>query len=188
MQEVTSLKKKSSDKIHISYNAFFIMAACYLVIPAAVMILGWIRLLIALPAALLLILSLVFAVKGERTCSKDRVLELSKSHFIAIIVFSIVSTVVIGVGEIVAPMYDHAFRRAMLRDLINYDWPVYYDLSLQSNPVVNDMLPDCTVAYSYYSTFWMIPAVSGKLFGFTFGNIVLVIWSAFGIYGSYILH
>ena len=182
MQEVTSLKKKSSDKISISYNAFFVMAACYLVIPAAIMILGWIKLLIALPAALLLILSLVFAIKGESALSKDRVLELPKKQFIAIVVFSVLATIVIGVGEIVAPMYDHAFRRAMLRDLINYDWPIYYDLSLQSNPVVNEMLPDCTVAYSYYSTFWMIPAVLGKLFGFMFGNIVLVIWSAFGIF------
>ena len=182
MQEVTTLKKKSSDKITISYKEFFIMAACYLTIPAAVMVLGWIKLLIALPAVILLILSLVFAIKHEGALSKDRVLELSKSHFIAIIVFSVISTVVIGVGELVAPMYDHAFRRAMLRDLINYDWPIYYDLSQQSNPVINAMLPDTTVAYSYYSTFWMIPAVLGKLFGFMFGNIVLVIWSAFGIF------
>lgn len=184
MQEISSLKgnRKSSDNISISYNTFFLVSLCYLVLPAIIMVLGWIKLLIALPASALLIFALVSALKNEQSLSSDRKIELTKTQFAAIIIFSLVSTIIAGVGEIVAPMYDHAFRRAMLRDLVNYNWPIYYDLSKQSNPIVNAMLPDCTVAYSYYSTFWMIPALLGKLMGFNVANIFLVIWSAFGTF------
>ena len=186
MKEVTSLNNDNKGKIFVSNKAFSVVALSYLVLPVIVFLLGWLRLPIAIPASLLLLGAMVlFARDCDKTANKslsdDKGIEVSIVFLVTIVIVSVLLTVISNIGEYVWGTTDHAYRRAIFRDLVNYKWPVIYDLSTQSNPVVNAILPDTKVGFAYYFTFWMVPAVFGKLFGFGVGNIVLVIWSAIGI-------
>lgn len=186
MQEATSINTKYSGKLFISNKVFFAMALSYLALPVVVFILGWLRLYIAIPASLLVLGLLLMSIKDSdkkpsKAVMERRGMELSVAFLVIVAVVSVLLTITSDIGEYVWGTTDHAYRRAIFRDLVNYKWPVIYDLSKQSNPYVNAYLADTKVGFAYYFTFWMIPAVFGKIFGFAAGNVVLVLWSAFGI-------
>ena len=182
MKQLDSLDKGSGDSIKITYGGFLSISVLYLVIPIVIMIMTWLKLFIALPASLLLLGVTVLSIRTLKDTDCEFAFSIKKSHIIILAVLALFLTILFGVGEFVNTMDDHAYRRAMLRDLIERDWPLYYDLTEQSNPAINAYLPDCTVAFAYYLTYWMVPACLGKIAGFTAGNIMNVIWSAFGIF------
>ena len=81
-----------------------------------------------------------------------------------------------GIGYFYYQSWDYHFRNAVFRDLISYDWPVFYLLA--NTPFV------------YYMGFWLIPALIGKLAMFMganlataiyIGNIFLFIYAAIGL-------
>ena len=57
-------------------------------------------------------------------------------------------------------------RNAMFRDLIIYEWPVIYEK---------------TGAVVYYTGYWLVPALIGKVAGYTIGQIALLLWGALGL-------
>lgn len=187
MKEVSTLTTKKEKGITVSYSAFYVAALCYLMIPVMIFILGWIRALIAVPAVLILGAAVFFSVRDflkdpeGKALSSDTAFKFSPVFLIAVAIFSLAIAYFSNIGEFVWGTTDHAFRKAILNDLIEYRWPVIYDLSKQSVPEVNNMLPDTPVFFSYYLSFWMIPAAAGKVLGFTFANILLYIWSVLGI-------
>lgn len=67
--------------------------------------------------------------------------------------------------------WDQHYRNAILRDLIDFQWPVIYDTG---NALV------------YYYTYWLIPALFGKFLGFTAANVVLLIQNVLGITLTYL--
>ncbi|MBO5441685.1 MAG: hypothetical protein J6A09_03885 [Alphaproteobacteria bacterium] len=81
-----------------------------------------------------------------------------------------------GIGYFYYQSFDYHFRNAVFRDLINYDWPVFYPLA--NTPLV------------YYMAFWLIPASVAKFFSlftadrhllFMLGNYVLFCYAVFGV-------
>ena len=183
MREEQALKVKtrgsSSGSVSVKYGFLKTFALLYLGIPVLIFFIGYLRAAWSIPCSLVIGGCLVYGVK---LCVEDkRSFEIKISVLIAFAVVSALLVYYCDIGEMVWGTTDHAFRRATLRDLIDYKWPIVYDLSLQNNPAVNSMLPDETVGFSYYFAFWMVPAVFGKLFGFACGNIVLMIWSFIGI-------
>ena len=54
-----------------------------------------------------------------------------------------------GIGYFYYQSFDYHFRNAVFRDLISYDWPVFYDKA--DTPLV------------YYMGFWLVPAALAKL-------------------------
>lgn len=185
MQERTSIRKKA--KIKISHRAFFLTAMFYLIAPVFIFFLSWIRLYIAVPACLLLMLAIFYFYKdlekdNTNSLTKDNYFEVSSVHIIILVAASVILAYSFGIGEYIWATRDHAFRRAIFRDLISHKWPVFFDLTKMENPEVNALFPDKVVAFGYYFAFWIIPALIGKLLGFGVGNIALLLWSALGIF------
>ncbi len=176
-------------KVKISYKNFYIAAAIYLVLPVIIFFLGYIKLIIGIILSAALIFALFLAV---RDCMKDangNAIENAKEvsfpvkFLIAGAVFAVLVTITNGVGELVWGTYDHAFRRAILNDLINYKWPVIYDPSTQTDPIAI-MIMDLKgpQGFVYYFTYWLPAAVVGKVLGFGVGNAFLIIWNSLGIF------
>lgn len=81
-----------------------------------------------------------------------------------------------GIGYFYYQSFDYHFRNAVFRDLINYEWPVFYDKA--DTPLV------------YYMSFWLVPAFITKLFSFfmydkdnlfLIGNVFLYIYAVIGV-------
>ncbi|MBQ1739588.1 MAG: hypothetical protein II108_05045, partial [Clostridiales bacterium] len=178
-----------SKKIKISYKLFFTLAVIYLALPVAIFFLGYLKLVFGLIFSVLLIAAVFLAV---RDCSRNpdgNKLDLKSdisfplSFIIASVIFAFAVTITNGVGEYVWAPFDHAYRRAILNDLINYKWPIIYDPATQTNPEVIEILNlQNNQGFVYYFTYWLPAAVIGKIFGFTAGNITLIIWNALGIF------
>ncbi|MDO8753771.1 MAG: hypothetical protein Q7J80_07745, partial [Anaerolineales bacterium] len=76
-----------------------------------------------------------------------------------------------GVGGYAFQNWDHHWRNAVLRDLINFDWPVFYSTP-QAVPIK---------ALVYYVGYWLPAAFAGKLLGWKFANFILFLWTWLGI-------
>lgn len=121
--------------------------------------------------------------EGKLIPDKDYI-KLPWKYVIAFVVIALVLSFITGVGEFIFTLQDHPFRRAILRDLIDYKWPVIYDYATQSNPEVKDILgfDKGNVAFCYYFAYFMPAALVGKLFGLNAANAMLLIWNAFGMF------
>ena len=188
MKEISTLGVKKRGGIHISYMSFYAISLVYLVLPIVILFFGWLRPVIAIPASILLIGALVWSV---RDCTKDckttqisngLSIDVSIKYIVILAIAVFLLTIISDVGEYVWGTYDHAFRRAIYRDMVNKSWPIVYDLKEQTNPVINAILPDEVVGFSYYFAFWTVSAIIGKLFGFAIGNFCVVLWAVIGIF------
>ena len=149
-----------------------LQSASYLVLllPSIFFIAGWVSTIIAIPAILALLAAYFFIVRNAKK-NYEAVFELDKSSVITIAVLMFIWCYVSGHGGFFYQSNDHHWRNAILRDLINFDWPVIYEGSDSS--------------LVYYIGFWLIPAAVGKIFALFAGaktvwlaaNIAMFIWS-----------
>lgn len=150
----------------ISYKHIILIAMLYLVLPICVFLIGWTKLYIGLPLNLLLLFALYKFYLNSYKTNKDKI-SVSSIHLGFILLFLALWVWTTGVGNFFVNAYDHPWRIAMFRDLINYEWPVIY--------------PETNNAFVYYLCYWMIPSIFGKLFGWTVGNITLLLWTYIGV-------
>ena len=175
--------------IHISYKLFLILSIIYLALLVVIFFLGYLKIFYGILFSAILITGAFFAVRDCMRNPDGNTLK-AKTHssfrlsFIVIAaIFALTVTVINGVGEYVWGPFDHAYRRAIFNDLINYKWPIIYDPATQSNPEVIKVLNITNnQGFVYYFTYWLPSATVGKLFGFAAGNITLVIWNSLGIF------
>ena len=80
-----------------------------------------------------------------------------------------VITALCGIGGYVVQSSDNYWRNAMFRDLVNYSWPVYDEVT--------------NLTKSYYIAFWMLPAAISKLFNsIEVGFLFQLIWMSVGFH------
>lgn len=163
-------------------NIVIILGITYLILPICIFFLGWLNIFLGI------ILSLLFAYFGYKLYS---VLNVEKNNLFLKknIMYWIISLILIclwvyfsGIGGFSYQNDDFWARNAIFRDLINYDWPVIYDLSLEPSYVTN-LLGTSKVAFSYYYIFWLPVALISKIFNlsWTVSNYLLYIYVALGI-------
>ena len=174
--------------IKITLSKFFLAALIYLTLPVIIFFIGYLKPLWAALFSGLTVFSVWWvwhdmSVKkqGKELALNEPSVTLKASYFLFLIPAVLIFIYLGGVGEFSWCVGDHRVRYAILYDLINYKWPVIYDFSTQSNPVIAKALGEGKVAFSYYFVFWMVPAVIGKVFGMMTARIVLVLWSAVGL-------
>lgn len=183
MREMQSLgaNQGKGKGLRIAYGDFLLLALLYLTVPVIIFFwgflkLGWAFLFTAVTGVVMFML----IKEARQSEGGKRVLELKTGQ----IVFTVLATVfwayICGIGEFVWAIQDHNVRYAMLNDLVNYDWPVFFDLSKQSDPEVREILGEGRVAFAYYFTYWMVPALTGKVFGLMFARVMTLLWSALG--------
>ncbi len=166
------LDTRTEHTVHIPYRLVIGVGVGYLVLPICIFFVTWLRWYIGFPAAFALLAGVAFFMRNTCSDSTDK-LVLPLKHFLAIAVLLLLWVWTTGIGNFFVSAYDHPYRTALFRDLINFDWPVIY--SETGNALI------------YYLFYWMIPALFGKVFGWATGNVVLLLWTYIGVLLAYLL-
>ena len=117
-----------------------------------------------------LLTALYFAIRGYNNAA---VFSISLKNLVLIVVLLLAWCLLCGQGGYFAQKTDNHWRNAILRDMVNYDWPVTYE---NGSGLV------------YYIGYWTVPAIIGKC-GLYFGadaawsiaNAALLLWSTLNI-------
>ena len=193
-----SVKDRSSKEVRtvkIQYPWLYASIVLFLTIPLFMFFMGYLKLIVGIPLTLIFVGLLLYAVSdcandpdGHKLSLYETTLEVPVSYIIGFAVIALLISYVSGVGEYIYSLQDHEYRRAILRDLIDYDWPVIYNYKTQTNPEVIEIFKNASGnrAFSYYFIYWMPAALAGKMFGFNVGNFVLFLWNSVGIFLSFL--
>ena len=182
---------KESKSITIPYPWLYASIVLFLTIPLFMFFLGYLKLQVSIPLTLIFAGIVLYCVSdcmngpdGNKNWGSDKDLKIPLSYLIGFAVTALAVSFVSGAGEYIYTLQDHEYRRAILRDLINYDWPVIYNYNTQTNPEVIKIfgIASGQRAFSYYFIYWMPAALAGKAFGFNVGNFVLYLWNSIGIF------
>lgn len=192
------LQKRSprdTKTITVPFAWLYASILLFLTVPLFMFFLGYLKLTVGIPLTLIFGGIVLYAVSdcmndpdGVKLSGSENSIEIPISYLIGFAVTAVAVSIVSGVGEYIFTLQDHEYRRAILRDLIDYDWPVIYNYSTQENPEVRQIfgMASGNRAFSYYFIYWLPAALAGKMFGFGFGNLVLLIWNSIGIFLSFV--
>lgn len=182
---------KEAKSITIPYPWLYASIVLFLTIPLFMFFLGYLKLVVSIPLTLIFAGIVLYCVSdcmngpdGNKNWGSDKDLKIPLSYLIGFAVTALAVSFVSGAGEYIYTLQDHEYRRAILRDLIDYDWPVIYNYNTQTNPEVIKIfgMASGQRAFSYYFIYWMPAALAGKAFGFNVGNFVLYLWNSIGIF------
>lgn len=181
--------------VTIPFRTFWALSLGFLVLPVIIFFTGYLRPLAGIPIALLFAFAYAMSI---RDCTSDqKKVQLSKDstaikiplgYLIGFAVTAVLLSLVSGIGEFIFTLNDHPYRRAIMNDLVNYKWPVIYDYSTQTNPEVISLIgrTSGTYAFMYYFTYWLPAALAGKIAGSFAANLTLMLWSALGIFLTFV--
>lgn len=146
----------------------------YLLLPFIIFCMGWLKLYISIPISILL---LYFYYRIIRTSDSNENIKIDRKDFWIGISLITIWVFLSGIGGFTFQNWDHHFRNALFRDLINSPWPVYFsDTSVtQANNQDNPLF------LIYYFGLWLPPAIIGKVFGYSIGQLFLFLYVLFGV-------
>lgn len=144
------------------------LSILYLALPFLLFLFGWVRLTIALPLALILLFALL---KLIRTNYQSPITTNHRPSTIYWLLLTALWLLLSGIGGYAFQNWDHNWRNVVLRDLMNFDWPVYYSQP-EGGPV--KMLV-------YYVGYWLPSALAGKFFNWGTANLFLFLWTLTGL-------
>jgi hypothetical protein len=153
---------------------FYKALVSYMILPILIFILGWIKLVIAIPAAVALCFMAYRLLRDTSSVAFE--LPLSHKDIRTLVLASVVILVwayLSGIGKLVFQNWDHIYRNAIFEMLVNNKWPIIKSFSFNGS--------DTPFLFVYYIGFWMPSAVIGKLFGITAGYYFQVFWSFAGV-------
>ena len=187
MQVVSSLKEKHRHTLSVSVKSFSLAALIYLTLPVVIFFCGYLKIHWAVLFSVCLIGGVYLAMRSMKKDpislkESERSIDINPSFLIFVIILTPILLYWGGVSEFGSCSADHRVRYAILNDLVEYKWPVIYDFSTQQNPAVAANLGSGTAAFAYYFSFWMVPALFGKLFGLLAARIVLFVWTGIGLF------
>jgi len=186
----------------INFKEYFNLiniAAISIVLPIIVFLIGFIKIYIALPVSLVFLFTLFKFVKENKNSTGYSFDKKSIVYIIISLIVVFLWVIMSGIGgfsyqndgsleyiytsrfekeNYVA--YDWDVRNAVFKDLVNESWPLKVHLKDQAIMDFIKIGPD--YAFSYYYTYWLIPAIVGKLFGMGVGNIFLFLYSVLLVY------
>ncbi|MBR2534196.1 MAG: hypothetical protein IKE50_05390 [Erysipelotrichaceae bacterium] len=158
------------------------LSILYVTIPVLVFFFGWLKEAVALFAAVPFFFFVYFVCKD--IIETETKLFTKETYIYWIIAIAVICIWVYfsGIGAFSFQNGDHWVRNPIYRDLCSYRWPVIYDLSKEP-AFVQSITGSDPVAFSYYFTFWLVPALISKVFGLSeLGcNIILFLWSVTGL-------
>ncbi len=140
----------------------------YLTLPFILFLFGWVRLTIAIPLAIIILFTLYKLLIANYQLPSTVNHQPSTAYWLLITALWLFLS---GIGGYAFQNWDHNWRNVVLRDLMNFDWPVYY-AQPESGPV--KMLV-------YYVGFWLPSALIAKFTNWQVANFALFIWSLLGV-------
>lgn len=159
--------------MHIKYKNIVYVSLALLVVPIFIFFLGWLRFGWGLLFSGLLVISTFFAAKILTEHKKNEFIDIPINAFIIVILVLMFWVFMAGTCGVGVGHYDVKWRTAMLRDLINHPWPVYYD--------------NTNSYFVYYHAFWMISALVGKVFGMQAAFLTQYIYMCFIVFNAFLL-
>lgn len=161
----------------VSERSTVIQAYVWLAVPTVIWLATWVRLWIGLPLALGVAVAVSLIIRRARSNKlhspefRDFRIDRKYKIIMALAVVYVIST---GVGAVWYQFGgDHMFRNGIFFELVRNPWPV------------NHPEPDGTPSVlSYYTGFWLLPALVSKLcFGYIIpGNIAQFLYALWGMY------
>ena len=128
-QKAVSTKRQSSREkkiITIPYPWLYASAVLFLTIPLFMFFLGYLRLAIGIPLTIIFAGILLFCISdclndanGRKLLKSEHDLQIPLSYLVGFAVTALLLSFISGTGEYIFTLQDHAFRRAILRDLID---------------------------------------------------------------------
>lgn len=153
--------------IKINRSMLLTATYTYLLIPIIIFFCGWLKPIIAFFCIICLLVGFSRIYRTER--EKELNFCISYNVLITLAAVILIWMFFAGCGGFLSVQRsDLHWRNATFRDLIEYSWPVIY--------------PETKNALVYYFVFWMVPALVGKIFGFTAANAMLFLWIFLGIF------
>lgn len=156
-------------------------SALYLTAPAALFALGWLRPIVAFPAAFLfLYFTRLLTQSVDLSPSEGE--GSARWFWVSTVVLVVLWVLLSGIGGFAFQNSDFMARNPMYRDLCDRPWPVIYDLS-QGSEAARRILGSGTAAFAYYFSWWLPPALVSKVLslGQTGRDICLALWAALGL-------
>lgn len=139
----------------------------YLTLPFILFLFGWVRLTITIPLSIIILFALY---KLLFTNHKPPIIN-HQSSTIYWILITVLWLLLSGIGGYAFQNWDHNWRNVVFRDLMNFNWPVYY-AQPESGPV--KMLV-------YYVGYWLPSALIAKVTNWQIANFALFLWSLLGL-------
>ena len=167
-------KAKKQFKLSILFRYVAITAFAILIVPVLIFFFGWLKWYLAVLFSGILLFGVIWMIKKDYWSNAD-VLEIPIFHFVLIVAVFGVWILFSGSCGVGAPITngDLPYRNAYLRDLTEFNWPVYY--------------PETDVNLCYYYIFWMIPALFGKILGVSVAFFVQWLWILLIVLTSFLL-
>lgn len=149
----------------------------YLILPILIFAFGWMKPILAGIFSLLVLWGSIQTLRHfeyrKYTINRQKIF-----FIIIVIVILAVWLLLSGIGEFGLQSGDFDGRNAIFHDLINHNWPVRYDYSVQ--PAMQNLFGQ-SGAMVYYFLFWLPAALVGKFFGWQIANLFLFSWSFVGL-------
>ena len=152
-------------------------AYIYVVLPLIIFLSGWLKWHFAIFSVSIVCISIYYALKQYNDLLP---INFSKNIYRAVIVVAIIALWVLfsGIGGYSLQTSDQHYRNAVLRDLIDQDWPVIYNIQKLE---ASNILQGRDSMLVYYVGYWLPSAVVGKLFGWEAANFTLFLWTVMGL-------
>ncbi|XWW47265.1 hypothetical protein JYG30_07435 [Fibrella sp. USSR17] len=165
---------------YIQPKFIYTLSFVYLLIPFVLFILFWLKPIYSLFVFPLLIYCLFLGyknIKGQSFDAYTLTPDQQKSWLIGTGIL-LLWLCFSGVGNIAYQNFDYDIRNAVLRDLVEQDWPVTYKSTIyppERQFTQNNLL------LVYYFGYWLPAAIVGKLFGLSAANLALLAWTYVGL-------
>lgn len=138
----------------------------YLALPTLIFVLGWTRLVVAVPCGASVAALVVLAARDARTTAGSA---LGRPTTAVIWVTAAVTGVLTGAGGVGPQTWDWLKHNALLRDLVAEPWPVHYDVGGDG------------YGLTYYIGYHLPAAAVGKAAGWQAANLALLAWTILGL-------
>lgn len=182
-----TLKLMAKEKWTID-KKILIIAECYMFLPVIIFMFGWLKLIYAYLGCFMIIglaMKLYESFPAIDGCGGIAIGIVSKenvSFWISVIAMAGIWVYLSGIGSYAYQNGDYWVRNPIFNDLSTYSWPVFYNLSEESE-LVKSICGSDTVAFSYYFSWWLPVCMAAKLFHLSYGmrNLLLYAWALVGI-------
>lgn len=155
------------------------IALAYLLFPVYIFIFGFLNPLTIIVMLAILAFCLLGWIKNEGLEANNY---KSKAVYIVVSIVAVTLWCVFsGIGSFSFQNTDFLVRNAVLRDLINFKWPVVFDFSMTAEDIRAYFNLNEPVEFIYYFAYWLPAGMFGKIFGERAADYFLLIWTIAGI-------
>ena len=148
-------------------DLFLLLAVAYLAVPNVIFLASWVRPIIGLPAALVVLVGVVWLAWSTKLTAPRRV--LPPKMFSGVLALAFLWTLVAGVGGVFPQSNDYYKHNLLFHDLATISWPVKY--SLEGGP-----------SYLCYAMgYYLVPTLGGQCFGESAVAPLTFLWTFIGV-------